>query len=202
VAFPREAIVPSVEDALSAAGKIGYPVVVKTARPGLLHRTEAGGVVVGVAGPAELRAACRGLAERLGGGPLLVQEEVAGGVELLVGGRRDPSFGPVVLCGAGGVLAELIGEASLRLLPIGPDDAVAMLREGRKATLLGGFRGAPPCDEAALVAVLTGVGDLLVDHPEIEELDVNPLIATAGRAVAVDALIIVNTPERRASHAT
>lgn len=202
VAFPQEGVVASVEDALSVAEKIGYPVVVKTAEPGVLHKTEAGGVIVGIRSPGDLREACRVLAERVGSGPILVQEQVAGGVELLVGGRRDPVFGPTLACGLGGVLTELLREVSLRLLPIGRDDAIAMLREGRKASLLRGFRGAPPCDESALAAVLEAVGGLLLDHPEIVELDVNPLIAAGERAVAVDALIIVTTPERRTAHAT
>jgi acyl-CoA synthetase (NDP forming) len=159
-------------------------------------------VIVGIRSPGDLREACRVLAERVGSGPILVQEQVAGGVELLVGGRRDPVFGPTLACGLGGVLTELLREVSLRLLPIGRDDAIAMLREGRKASLLRGFRGAPPCDESALAAVLEAVGGLLLDHPEIVELDVNPLIAAGERAVAVDALIIVTTPERRAAHAT
>jgi len=191
VAFPEEGVATSIEGALSVAEKIGYPVVVKTALPGLLHKTEAGGVVLGVREPGELREACRALADRFGGTRFLVQEQVKAGLELLMGGRRDPVFGPTVLCGLGGVFTKLMRDVSLRLLPIGHEDALAMLREGRKASLLRGFRGMPPCDERLLAAVLTGVGDLLVNHPEIVELDLNPLIASGERVVAVDALIIV-----------
>ncbi|HEV8308835.1 MAG TPA: acetate--CoA ligase family protein [Methylomirabilota bacterium] len=190
VPFPQDAVATSAGHALSIAGKIGYPVVVKTARPGILHKTEAGGVIRDVRDDQALEAACRSLDERLGGGPYLIQEQVAPGIELLAGGRRDPQLGPTVVFGLGGVLAELFREVALRLGPLAPEDAREMLREGRAAALLRGFRGAPPCEEAPLAAVLIGIGDLLVDHPEVLELDVNPLIAAGTRVVAVDALIV------------
>lgn len=166
-------------------------MVVKAALPGILHKTETGGVVLGVTGPVGLRAACRALMDRFGDARFLIQEQVAAGLELLVGGHRDPVFGPTLLCGLGGVFTEALREVSLRLLPIGRDEALSMLREGRRGVLLRGFRGTPPCDERLLAAALTGVGDLLLDHPEIAELDLNPLIVSGGRAVAVDVLIIV-----------
>ena len=121
-----------------------------------------------------------------------MQRQVGPGLELLVGGRRDPVFGPTVVFGLGGVLTEVLREVTLALAPLGPAETRAMLREGRTAALLGGFRGSPPCDEGRLAAVLTGIGDLLVDHPEIVELDVNPLIARGAEAIAVDALLIVD----------
>jgi acetyltransferase len=190
VEFPRERVVATAEEALSAAREIGYPLVVKTAQPDVLHRTEAGGVVLGVTDGETLVRAIRALEARLGPGALLIQEEVPRGLELLVGGRRDPSFGPTVLVGLGGVLAELLRDVSIELAPLAPGDARAMLAGGRRAALLRGFRGAAPVDEGALAAVLVGVGDLLVEHEEIAELDLNPLIASGGRLVAVDALIV------------
>ncbi len=198
VGFPAEGTAASVEDALSVAGQIGYPVVVKTARAGLLHKTEAGGVILNVRDGSALREACRALAERFGPAPVLVQQQVAPGLELLVGGRRDPLFGPTVVFGLGGVFAELLREVSVRLAPLGPDEATAVLREGRAAAALRGFRGTPPCDDGTLAVVLVGVGDLLVDQPAISEVDVNPLIARGDLAVAVDALIIVERRNRNA----
>jgi acetate---CoA ligase (ADP-forming) len=192
VPFPRERVVATAEEALSAAREIGYPLVIKTAREDVLHRTEAGGVVLGVADDVALSRAVGAIEARVGPGPLLVQEEVPRGLELLVGGRRDPSFGPTVLVGLGGVLAELLRDASVGLAPLARDAARAMLAEGRRAALLRGYRGAPPVDEEALVEVLVGVGDLLVDHAGIVELDLNPLIASGGRLVAVDALVLAN----------
>jgi acyl-CoA synthetase (NDP forming) len=192
VALPRERTVRTVEEALSAAREIGYPLVAKTARPDVLHRTEAGGVVLGVTDGDALRRAVGLLEARLGPGPLLIQEEVPRGVELLVGGRRDPSFGPTVLVGLGGVLAELLRDVSVGLAPLAPEAARAMLAEGRRAALLRGFRGAPPVDADGAAALLVAVGDLLVEHATIAELDLNPVIASGGRLVAVDALILVN----------
>jgi acyl-CoA synthetase (NDP forming) len=192
IAFPEEGLATSAEEASSVAARIGYPVVAKTASAAVLHKTDAGGVVLGIGDDAALRQACRALATRFGAAPVLVQRQVDGGLELLVGGRRDPVFGPTVLFGLGGVLTEILRDVSLRLAPLDAAEARAMLREGRRAALLGGVRGRPACDEAALVAAVVGVGDLLVEHPEIGELDVNPLIARGVQVIAVDALVIVD----------
>jgi acetyltransferase len=199
VPFPRERVVAGAEEALSEGQEIGYPLVVKTARPDVLHRTEAGGVILSVADSEALVRALRALEARLGAGPVLVQEEVPRGLELLVGGRRDPSFGPTVLVGLGGVLAELLRDVSIGLAPLALDDARAMIVEGRRAELVRGYRGAAAVDEGALAEILVGVGDLLVERPTIAELDLNPLIASRGRIVAVDALVLVNpeSPENR-----
>jgi acetyltransferase len=204
-AFPRDAVVRSTDEALLAARQIGYPLVVKTARPDVPHRTEAGGVVLDVRDQAALGEAVRALEERFGPGPLLVQEQVAAGLELLVGGRRDPTFGALVVVGLGGVLADLLREVGVGLAPLGAADARRLVGEGRKGALLRGFRGAPPVDEAALAARLAAVGDLLLDRPEVAELDVNPLIASGGRLVAVDVLVLLGPEKRergRASDAT
>lgn len=203
--FARDAVVRGVDEALSAAREIGYPLAVKTARPDVPHRSEAGGVVLGVRDEGALRAAVGRLEARFGPGPVLVQEQVPPGAELLLGGRRDATFGPLVVVGLGGVLTELLHEVSLGLAPLGPEDAAALAREGRTATLLGGFRGAPPVDPAGLAAAVMAVGDLLVAHPEVAELDVNPLIASGGGLIAVDALVIVDpdgTDTGRAADAT
>ncbi len=191
VPFAREALVDSVEAALEAGQKLGYPVVLKTAAAGVLHKTEAGGVVLDVGGPEALAEGCRALASRFGDPRVIVQERMSPGVELLVGGRRDPTFGPTLVVGLGGILAELLREVSLRLAPLGYDEAVAMLREGRKGALLRGFRGGPPADERALAALVVAVGDLLADHPEVLELDLNPVIVNGTQVVAVDALVVV-----------
>jgi acetate---CoA ligase (ADP-forming) len=192
VPFARERIVVRIDEALSAASGIGYPLVVKTARPDVLHRTEAGGVVLGVTDATALRSAWHALEARVGPGPVLLQEQVLEGIELLVGGRRDPTFGPTVLFGLGGVMAEVVRDVSVRLAPINPADARAMLTEGRRAVILGGYRGAAAVDDAVLADVVVGVGNLLADYEAVAELDVNPLIASRGRLVAVDALVLIN----------
>jgi acetyltransferase len=200
--FARDAVVRGLDEALSAAREIGYPLAVKTARSDVRHRTEAGGVVLGVRDEGALRAALGRLEARFGPGPVLVQEEVPPGLELFVGGRRDATFGPVVVVGLGGVLAELLREVSLALAPLGLDEARALVAEGRRGALLRGFRGAPPVDEGALAAAVVAVGDLLGAYPEVVELDVNPLIASGGGLVAVDALIIVSPETTETGRAT
>ncbi len=193
VRFPRGGTAISVEDTLAVAEGIGYPVVVKTTQPGLLHKTDAGGVVLGVQDADAVRNAYGVLTERFGRAEVLVQAQVAG-LELLIGGRQDPVFGPTVVFGLGGILTELLRDVSVRLAPLGEKDACAMLQEGRKAVVLRGFRGMPPCAERPLTAVLMGIGDCLVDHPEIVELDLNPIIAAGDDAIAVDVLMIAKRP--------
>ena len=200
--FPRERIVATAAEALSAAGEIGYPLVVKTARPDVLHRTEAAGVVLGVADGEALTRAVRALEARVGPGPLLVQEEVPQGLELLVGGRRDPSFGPTVLVGLGGVLAELLRDVSVGLAPLAPETARAMLARGPAGGAPPGVsRGARPSTRARWPTSSSGSGTSSLDHAAIAELDLNPLIASGGRLVAVDALVLVNPESTEAGRA-
>ena len=191
VPFCREGRAATRGEALRVARRIGYPVVVKAERPGLLHKTETQAVKVDLRTPSELQATCREMSQRLGAGPFLIQQQVKGGVELLVGGKRDPTFGPVVVCGTGGILAEALGDISLRLAPLNPAEAGEMLKEGLKGRLLLGVRGMPPCNPAPLVKTLLAVSRLLTDHPQIQELDLNPVIASSKKALAVDALLIL-----------
>jgi hypothetical protein len=114
------------------------------------------------------------------------------GVELIVGMERDPQFGPVVLVGLGGVLAEAIDDTALRLAPVPPEAARAMLEELRAARLLRGFRGAPAVDVAAVVELVVAIGALARARPEIVELDLNPVIAGPGGAVVADALVVLD----------
>jgi acetyltransferase len=191
IAFPKDGLAGTSEEALAIAGRIGYPVVLKTASAAVLHKTEAGGVVLDVRDEAGVREAYEALARRFPGAPVLVQQAMARGVELLVGGRRDPVFGPTVLFGLGGVLAELMREVGLRLAPLAEADALDLVGSGRAAAVLAGFRGAPAVDARAVAAAVTAAGDLLAEHPEVVELDINPLIGRGEQVVAVDALVIV-----------
>jgi acetyltransferase len=191
VRFCRETGARTPEEAAAAADALGYPVVVKADVAGLVHRTEAGAVRTGLLDrPAVLRASAD-LRDRLGAPALLVQEQVGPGAEFLIGGRRDPGFGPVVAVGAGGVLAELMRDVVFRLAPLGPDEALAMLGEGARARLLGGFRGLPACEGEPLVRTILGVAGLLSAEPAVLEVDLNPVIAAGASAVAVDAVVIV-----------
>jgi len=191
VRFCREAIAASADDAVAAAERIGYPVVVKADATGLTHKTEAGGVVLDVVDAAAVRAACAALRVRAGAERFVVQERVGPGVELLVGARRDEVFGPVVVVGVGGVLTEVLRDVSVRLAPLGEGEAAAMLEEGARPRLLAGPRGLRPVERGALVGVIEAIGGLITAQPRIAEIDVNPLIAAGADLIAVDAVVIV-----------
>lgn len=200
IAVPQEGVVASAEAAADLADAIGYPVVLKVADERILHRTEVGAVVTGVGDRDAVVAAFARVRERarehLGGAEpagVLVQEQVVGGVELILGARIDPQFGPVVVVGAGGVLAEVARDAALRPAPISADEARELLGELRAAELLAGFRGAPPADIAAAAEAIAGLSRFVAAHAaELEAIDINPLIVLPeGRGVrAVDLLVI------------
>jgi acetate---CoA ligase (ADP-forming) len=177
------------EDAATeAAAELGYPVVVKTAAAGV-HKSELGGVAVGLSGAAEVQEAVRRI-----GPPVLVQRMISGGVELLAGVVQDPVFGPLVALGPGGVFAELIGGAGFRVAPLSDVDAEELVLGGKVGQLVRGFRGAPPADAPALVDLLHRLARLAEDVPEVAELDLNPVLALTDGCVAVDARVRLRTP--------
>jgi acyl-CoA synthetase (NDP forming) len=188
-----ERLAADADEAVAAARELGFPAVVKTARAGA-HKSELGGVVLGLRDADDVRAA----AARIGG-PLIVQPQLSGGVELLAGVVQDPVFGPLVAFGPGGVLAELIGAASFRLAPLTDVDAQELVHEGKAGSLVRGFRGAPPADADALVDLVHRLALLAEELPEVSELDLNPVFATEGGCVTVDARIRVSVrPAARA----
>jgi acyl-CoA synthetase (NDP forming) len=191
-----ERLAESVDDAVAAAAEIGFPVVVKTAAAGA-HKTETGGVALDLRDEEHVVAST----ERIGT-PVIVQAYVSGGAELLAGIVQDPVFGPLVAFGPGGVLAELIGDATFRLAPLGDVDAKELVLEGKAGRLVRGFRGAPAADDAALVDLLQRLSALAEDLPEVAELDLNPVIALPAGCVAVDARIRVQPAERQRSPKT
>jgi acyl-CoA synthetase (NDP forming)/GNAT superfamily N-acetyltransferase len=178
-----ERVVDDATAAVAAALDLGLPVAVKTAAPGA-HKTEHGGVALGLGSEEAVSEA----AERIGG-PLVVQPMVTGGVELLAGIVQDPVFGPIVAFGPGGVLAELVGEASFRLAPLTDVDAEELVLEGKAGVLVRGYRGAPPADRGSLVDLVHRLAILAEDRPEVAELDLNPVIALPDGCVAVDARV-------------
>jgi acyl-CoA synthetase (NDP forming) len=189
--FCRERSVVSVERAVAAAEEIGYPIVVKADAPGLTHRTDVGGVRLGLRDGAAVREACREITARTGAKRFLVQEQLGAGVELLLGGRRDDVFGPVVAVGAGGVLTEVVREAALRRAPLTGEDIDEMLNEGAVPRLLAGPRGLSPVNRQTLADAVHALGDLLVSERQVLEVDINPIIAAGSNLIAVDALVIV-----------
>jgi acyl-CoA synthetase (NDP forming) len=224
IELARGEVVRSVEEACSAAARLGFPVVLKAVGPpkqagrleswptrrepqaseggplpGLVHKTEAGGVALGLADRAAVRDAWAQMQRRLGLAMQrgLVQEQVVTGVEAIVGVVQDPSFGPLVMFGLGGVATEVLGDHAFRILPITDLDARELVREIRGAPLLLGYRGAPAANLAALELLLLRVARLAEDLPEVWELDLNPVCATPERALAVDARVRVAPPPER-----
>ena len=176
--------------ALAAARSIGYPVVLKTDEPAIGHKSDVGGVLVGIADSAQLTAGYADLAARLGPRALVCQS-VPAGVELALGIVRDPELGPLVVVGAGGVLVELLADRAVALPPVSPATAREMVDGLRVRAVLAGVRGAPPADLDAVISAIAGLSVLAVElGDELEALDVNPLICGPGGAVAVDALAI------------
>ena len=191
----RGRVVESVAEAIRVAAELGgAAVVLKGVSPTLLHKSDVGAVRIGLRGPSaigraarEIRTAVEAAGHRLDG--LLVQEMAPAGVELLLGVVNDEHFGPVVACGAGGVNAEVEKDVAVRITPLTDIDAREMLASLRLFPLLQGYRGAPPCDIAAIEDALLRLSALVEAHPEIVELDANPLVAGPHRAVIVDARV-------------
>lgn len=186
------AVVTDPDAAVAAAADLGYPLVAKLAAPGL-HKTELGGVRLGVADEVALRAAVTDLAA-LGDGRVLLQPMIGAGTELIAGTVHDPQCGPLVMIGAGGVLTDILGDRAFGLAPLTGDDADALVGRLRSARLLDGYRGAPVIDRAAVRDLLVRLGTLADDLPEIAELDLNPIIARADGLHVVDARIRIAEP--------
>ncbi len=178
--------------AASAAEQLGLPVVLKAIAPGLLHKTDVGGVALDLATTAAVRTAADAMRARFAarGTPLegfVVQHQVPRGVEALVGVTTDPSLGPLLVAGIGGIAVELYKDVALRVTPVTDLDATEMLDQLRGRQLLDGFRGSPRVDRAALIDVLLRVSALVELAPKIVELDLNPVIVLERGAIAVDA---------------
>ncbi|MGH9032792.1 MAG: acetate--CoA ligase family protein [Acidimicrobiia bacterium] len=193
VADERTAADP--DEAVAAATALGYPVVVKLCGEGIAHKTERGLVRLGLGDATAVRSAGSELLAAAGpdDGPveLLVARMVRGSRELIAGLHVDAQFGPCVMVGLGGILAEAVGDVVFRLVPITPTDAEEMVDDLASQAVLGEFRGEPPVDRAALTEVLVGLSRLAEANPRVVAVDVNPLIVVGGRPLAVDALVEV-----------
>ena len=171
--------------AVSAAARLGYPVVAKVAHPALTHKSDVGGVRLGLFTADAVRSAAADLLALADGAAVLVQPQREG-IELVIGGVRDPDFGPVIMTGFGGVLVEARRDVQLAVAPVDEAQAGALLRSLRGAAVFTGLRGRPPVDLGPVAAMIVAVGDLLAAHPEIYELDLNPVIVGASGSIAVD----------------
>ncbi len=201
----RSEVAPTPDDAVRIADAIGYPVVLKIASPDILHKTDVGGVKVGLENATDVRDAFELMVYRaqryVRGAKIwgcLVQEMMpSGGFEVLVGMNRDPQFGPLVTFGMGGIYVEALKDVTFRVAPFARWEAEEMLDEIRAHTLLDGVRGEPPKDKEAIVDTLLRINQLVTDFPEILELDINPLTVYERGAVPLDMRLILEPKERQ-----
>jgi acetyl coenzyme A synthetase (ADP forming)-like protein len=204
IGIPEWRLTASASGAAVAARDLGFPVAMKAVGKGILHKSDVGGVALGLRNGAEVKRAYGSMAARIGAAleGVLVQRMVEGGAEMMVGSVHDPVFGPVVAYGNGGVLVELLGDVSFRIQPLTDVDVAEMIDEVKGTALLRGFRGAAPLDEAALRDLLHRVSTLLDIAPEITEMDFNPVRVLASGASVLDARVRVQprpavVPSRR-----
>ncbi len=197
--MPKEALSKNAAEAAKLAGKIGFPVVLKIVSPQILHKTEAGGVIVGVKTPQEAQ---KGFAAIVANAKkydrkakiegVQVQQMVGGGHEVIIGAVTDPSFGKLVAFGMGGVLVEVLKDVTFRLAPVSREDALGMIDGIKAAEILKGVRGGEGVNRNALAGLIENVSKLIADFPEIAELDLNPVFASKKGAVAADVRILLD----------
>jgi len=189
-------VATSIDEALRLAEEIGYPLVLKGIHKNLIHKTEAGAVVVGINGREELKNAARtifdNVRKRLGGYPegLLIQKMIKTDVEVFVGGVNDPMYGPTVSFGSGGILVELLKDVSFRLYPLSVSEALKMINETFVSKILKGFRGKPPKDVNALAELILKVGTILEKEEWITEIDLNPVMPLEKGCLVADARVV------------
>ncbi len=189
------------EEAVRIAEEIGLPAVLKVLSPDVTHKSDVGGVKVGLETADQVSSAydsimssTRAAAPTASIEGVSVQSMAEPGVEVIVGATRDPQFGHVVMFGLGGVLVEMLRDVSMRLVPVEQRDARAMIREIKGLPLLQGYRQYPPCDLDSLEEVILGLSRFLEEHPEVRELDLNPVLCYPKGLVAVDARVVLEEP--------
>jgi acetate---CoA ligase (ADP-forming) subunit beta len=195
---PVSHVVQNVDEAVTKGNEIGFPVVLKIISPQILHKSDVGGVVLGIADEAALKNAYPKLivdvrkhnpnAEVLG---VLIEKMMPPSTEVIVGGIRDSQFGPSIMFGMGGVFTEVYKDVAFRVAPLDKIDALNLIHELRGSKIFEGIRGQPPADMDALVDVLIDVSSLMLQHSAISQLDLNPVIAYPDGAVAVDTRIVL-----------
>jgi acyl-CoA synthetase (NDP forming) len=195
----REILVESSGDLVRAAHEIGYPVVIKGCSPELTHKTEKGLIRTDIRNEAEVLDALDDIMARMKGieGAVLVQEMVTGKRELALGLIRDPQFGPCVMFGLGGIFTEILKDVSFRLAPLEKADTLEMMDEIKAHRILDAVRGMEPVDRDTLSEMLIKIGEIGVADERVKEIDINPVIISDSRPIAVDALIVLQS--RRSS---
>ncbi|MCL2135205.1 MAG: acetate--CoA ligase family protein [Candidatus Bathyarchaeota archaeon] len=198
VAVPKFQLVTNEKEAANVAQTIGYPVVAKIVSPEIIHKSDAGGVKVGLKTATDVEAAYKTIMENakkydpsahlLG---VLIMEMAPQGIEVIVGAIKDPQFGATIMFGVGGIFVEVLKDVTFKIAPVTFDEAKEMINSLKSVALLKGYRSTPPADIDALAEIIVNVSRLLMEHPEIKELDLNPVIAYAKGANTVDARIIL-----------
>lgn len=195
--LPKQMVVQSMMDALKAADQIGFPVVLKLLSPDFVHKTENHLVMRDIRSPQELSKAYHEVIERAQKAKrnvriegILIQEYVEGDVQVIIGGKKDPSFGPVVIVGAGGIFAELLDDSVVRVCPLTLNDAEEMLSELKMKKVFEGFRGIK-VDEKAVAEAILRVSALMMNESNVKEIDINPLIVLPHGVSAVDVRVVV-----------
>ncbi|OYT39235.1 MAG: acetyl-CoA synthetase [Desulfurococcales archaeon ex4484_58] len=200
IPVPKAYLAKTPEEAGKLAEKIGYPIVLKIVSPDISHKSDVGGVILDLNSKEEVVEAAKKIFDnvskkapnaRIAG--VLVQEMVPYGLEVIVGGLRDGIFGSVVMFGIGGIFVELLRDVSFRIAPISEEEALEMINEIKASKLLEGYRGQPPIDKKALAKIIVNVGELLEENPEIQSIDLNPIMAYSSGAKVADARIIIKT---------
>jgi acyl-CoA synthetase (NDP forming) len=196
---PDEGLATSADEAVALAEEIGYPVVLKIVSPDILHKTEAKGVLVGLGAAEDVSAGYETIVQNAGAYDadaeitgVQVQQMLSEGQEVLIGAVTDPTFGPVMTFGVGGVLVEVLRDVTFRLAPTSAADALEMINGIRAADVLRGVRGRGAVDEGSLATTIQAVSELVTDFPEIAEVDLNPVLAREDGATAVDARFVVS----------
>ncbi len=196
IPYPDHRFASSADEAAIAADSIGYPVVLKAIAADVAHKSDVGGVITRLRDPESVRSSFDRIRESLGihspSSPLigvLVCQQIDDGVDVIVGGLRDTTFGPTVMFGLGGIFTEVLDDVAFRVAPIERSEAHRLVREIKSWPLLDGARGRQPCEIEALVTLIVAVSRLMVEHPEIESLDLNPVRVLPDSLLALDARV-------------
>ncbi|MEM3507480.1 MAG: acetate--CoA ligase family protein [Candidatus Bathyarchaeia archaeon] len=195
---PEFTLAKNVDEAIDFADKVGYPVVLKIVSPDIIHKTEAGGVLIDLRNKNDVKKGFEKIIEnvknykpnaRIIG--MLVQKMAPQSTEIIVGGIKDPQFGPTLMFGLGGVFVEVLKDVTFRVAPITEEDAKEMLKEIKAYPILKGYRGEKPRDEGAIVKILLAASRLMLENEEIDQMDLNPIMVYEKGASVVDARIIL-----------
>ena len=195
---PPHYLAKSVDEAMGKTDEIGFPIVLKIVSPKIIHKSDVGGVLLNIQDRHELSEAYNRLigmiekkipSEEIVG--VLVEKMMPPSTELIIGGLRDPQFGPSLMFGIGGIFTEVYNDVTFRVAPIDRKDAAEMIRELKGSKILEGIRGNPPADQEAIITILVNTSELLYEHEAINQLDLNPVMAYPKGVCAVDARIIL-----------